>query len=413
MKHAWFPLMLSLFSLFAGRGGAAYPEAKDLPSKPGLPDPLVMLDGSKVSTKEQWAEKRRPELKALFQHYMYGTLPPVMKFQVKSLHKDEKAFGGKATLEEVGLDFGFPDHLLRVLIVSPNGRKEPVGCFVGPNFCGNHAIVDDPKVAVPTSWIYPNYPGVKNNKATEEGRGKQADVWNLEQTIDRGYAVATFYAGDIDPDRADARGGIRPHLPKDLDTTSIACWAWGVHRIVDHLVARPGIDPKKIVCVGHSRMGKTALLATAFDDRIAIGIPHQAGCGGTAPSRGTVGESVKQINDRFPHWFNAEFKKFSADPTRLPFDQNDLVAICAPRPVLFSNAQEDTWANPNGQFEVLKAADSVYRFLGVEGLGASEPPPISKLLSSRLGYFVRPGKHSMNKEDWGAFLDFADKHLGK
>ena len=413
MKPHWLAVMLSLVSLFSGRGMAEFPEAAKLPSQAGLPDPLVMLDGAKVATKEQWINQRRPELKALFAHYMYGNLPAVRKFEVKSLHKDPKAMGGKATLEEIGLDFGFPNHLLRVLLVTPNDRKAPVGCFVGPNFCGNHAIVDDPKVAIPTSWIYPNYPGVKDNKATEAGRGKQADVWNLDLAIERGYAVATFYAGDIDPDRADVRGGIRPFLPKDLDTSSIACWAWGIHRIVDHLVTLPAIDAKKIVCVGHSRMGKTALLATALDDRIAIGIPHQAGCGGTAPSRGKVGESVKQINDRFPHWFNAEFKKFNGDTTKLPFDQNGLVAICAPRPVLFSNAIEDTWANPDGQFEVLKAADGAYRLMSGEGLGAATPEPISKLLPSRLGYFVRPGKHSMNREDWGAFLDFADKHLAK
>lgn len=413
MKQTWFLLMLSLFSTLGDRGLAAYPEAKDLPSQAGLPDPLVMLDGTKVTTKQQWTDKRRPELKALFSHYMYGSLPPAMKFKVSSLHKNTQALGGKATLEEIGIDFGFEGHLLRVLLVTPNGKKSPVGCFVGPNFCGNHALTDDAKVAVPTSWIYPNYPGVKDNKATEAGRGKQADVWNLDLAIERGYAVATFYVGDIDPDRADARGGIRPFLAKDLDTSSIACWAWGIHRIVDHLVTLPAIDAKKIVCVGHSRMGKTALLATALDDRIAIGIPHQAGCGGTAPSRGKVGESVKQINDRFPHWFNGEFKKFNNDTTKIPFDQNGLVALCAPRPVLFSNAVEDTWANPDGQFEVLQGTDGVYRFLGVEGLGAAKPEPISKLLSSRLGYFVRPGKHSMNREDWGAFLDFADKHLGK
>jgi hypothetical protein len=87
------------------------------------------------------------------------------------------------------------------------------------------------------------------------------------------------------------------------------------------------------------------------------------------------------------------------------------VALVAPRPVLFSNAVEDTWANPDGQFEVLKAADPVYRFLGVEGLAADKPPELNKLLDSRLGYFIRPGKHSMTRDDWEVFWDFADKHF--
>jgi hypothetical protein len=142
-------------------------------------------------------------------------------------------------------------------------------------------------------------------------------------------------------------------------------------------------------------------------------IPHQAGMGGSAPSRGTVGESIKQINTSFPHWFNAAYKRFNDQPEKLPVDQNALVALCAPRPVLFSNAVDDTWANPNGQFEVLLAADPVYRFLGVEGLAVKKAPPLDQLVNSRLGYWVRSGKHSMTREDWRIFADFADRHLPK
>ena len=92
---------------------------------------------------------------------------------------------------------------------------------------------------------------------------------------------------------------------------------------------------------------------------------------------------------------------------------SDLVALCAPRPVLFSNAAEDQWANPAGQFEVLQAADPVYRFLGAGGLEAKQMPELGRLIDSKLGYFIRPGKHSMTKEDWKVFLDFADQHFGK
>ena len=405
--------MLSVLSLFLGRAAGAFPEPADLPRRPELPDPLVMLDGTKVTTKEQWTEKRRPELKALFQHYMYGTIPDGQKLFIELRHEDKGGLGGKATVREYALMIRDRGFLIHLLVVTPNGRKGPAPCFVGPNFSGNHAVLDDPKIALPTTWMYPNRKGVKDNKATEGGRGSEKDVWNIPLAVERGYAVATFYAGEIDPDRADVRGGVRPLLPKDLDTSTIACWAWGVSRAVDVLEHQPEIDAKRIIAVGHSRLGKTVLLAAAFDDRIAAVIPHQAGCGGTAPSRGTVGESVKQINDRFPHWFNDRFKAFNADPTRLPFDQNGLVALCAPRPVLFSNAQEDQWANPNGQFEVLKAADPVYRSLGAGGLDAKEVPPPGKVSPGTLGYFIRPGKHSMTREDWQAFLDFADSRLGK
>lgn len=397
---------------------AEFPAPKDLPSRPDLPDPLVMFDGTKVTSKEQWRDKRRPELMALFQHYMYGTIPPPGSVTARVLHEDAKAFGGKATLREVALS-ALPGHEFRLLVVVPNARKGPAPCFVGPNFSGNHTLVDDPKVAIPSAWMYPGRPGVKDNRATEDGRGKQKDVWNLEQSVERGYAVATFYNGDIDPDRADVRGGIRPLLPKDLETATIACWAWGIHRAIDYLTTLKGeVDPKRIASVGHSRLGKTALLAAAFDERIALAIPLQAGTGGSAPSRpigsqASKAESVKRINTSFPHWFNGAFKEFNDDPSRLPFDQNCLVALCAPRPVLFSNADEDLWANPEGQFEVLKAADPVYRLLGAGGLDAKAIPPLGKLVDSRLGYFIRAGKHSMTREDWEAFWNYADKHFGK
>src|SRR5207244_5720513 len=193
----------------------------------------------------------------------------------------------------------------------------------------------------------------------------------------RGYAVATFYCGDVDPDRADVRQGIQPHVAKlgitragPDDWGTIAAWAWGIHRAVDFLVTVPELDKTRIAVVGHSRLGKTAIVAAAFDDRIALAWPHQAGCGGTAPSRchNPKAETVKRINTSFPHWFCDNFKRFNEDPARLPFDQNCLVALCAPRPVLFTCAVKDQWANPAGQFDVLKAAEPAYQLLGAGGL---------------------------------------------
>jgi hypothetical protein len=405
----------------APAAAAKFPEVGKLPAQPEMPDPLVMFDGERVASKEQWVSKRRPELKALFQHYMYGYLPAApAKIGVRVERENPKFFGGKATKKEVTISLGPrgcpPIHLLLVI---PNQRKGPAPVFLGMNFCGNHALVKDPDVPLPTGWMYPNQPGVKNNRATEAGRGKQVDVWALEQSIDRGYAVATFYNGDIDPDRKDVREGIRPFFQKKGQKSgphawgTIAAWAWGLHRAVDYLVTDNAIDKNRIAVVGHSRLGKTALLAGALDERIALVIPHQAGCGGTAPSRGKVGESVTRINSSFPHWFNGTFKEFNDKPQRLPFDQNCLAALMAPRPVLFSNAVADSWANPEGQFQVLKAADPVYRLLGVEGLQAKKMPRAGKLISSPLGYYLRPGQHSMTREDWKIFLDFADKRMGK
>jgi hypothetical protein len=361
-------------------------------------------------------------LKRLFEHYMYGALPPKPKklsSRVVGSHAD--FLGGKATLELVSIstgDEGAPT--IDLMLVIPNQRKGKVPVFLAMNFCGNHAITDDPRVPLTRGWLYNNCKGCSNNVATEASRGSQKQDWPLETIVDRGYALAVFCTTDIDSDRGDVSDGIyawlakqqhRPDLSNPANRGTISAWAWGYHRCVDQLVKDRRLDSKHIAVVGHSRNGKTALLAAAFDERIALAIPHQAGCGGTAPSRGTVGESVKQINDRFPHWFNGEFKFFNTKTDQLPFDQNCLVALMAPRPVLLSNAQGDQWANPSGQFEVLRAADPVYRLLGVEGLSVNQMPPERQLVTSRLGYYIREGKHSMTTDDWGVFMNFADAHF--
>jgi hypothetical protein len=391
--------------------GQVFPDVSQLPKQPALPDPLVMSDGQRVTTQEQWVKQRRPELKALFQHYMYGHMPSATAhWTVERINP--QLFNGKATKKEVVISLGQPQApQIHVLLVVPNHRNGPASVFVGPNFCGNHTVLNDPSVALPTGWM-PGMCGCTNGHATDAGRGTQVDTWAIEQSIDRGYAVATFYNGDAEPDKPGAPGGVRAAY-SDYDWGAIAAWAWGVSRAVDYLVTDPDVDARHIAVVGHSRNGKAALVAAAFDDRIALAIPLQAGCGGTAPSRGKIGESVKQINDHFPHWFNAEFKKFNDEPERLPFDQHCLIALCAPRPVLLPNAVEDQWANPAGQFEMLQAAEPVYRLLGAGGLAVSQMPEIGKLVDSTLGYYIRPGKHSMTTGDWKVFLDYADKQFGK
>jgi hypothetical protein len=413
---AAFAYVIAMSSLKAA--APTFPEVARLPAHAELADPLVMFNGERVKSKEDWIARRRPELKALFAHYMYGVAPPAEKIQATQ-RSAANLIDVPARAQEIDISFGPPEApKVHLMLIVPNNRKGPVPVFVGMNFCGNHAILKEPHILLPAGWIYDG-PGVKDHRATEAGRGAARDTWPVDEIIRRGYALATFYNGDIDPDLAAERQGIQPHLqpkgttPGPPDWGTIRAWAWGIQRVVDFLETRDDIDHSRIIAVGHSRLGKTALLAAALDERIALAIPHQAGCGGTAPSRGKIGESVKRINTAFPHWFNGTFKEFNDQPQRLPFDQHCLVALAAPRPVLFSNAIEDTWANPAGQFEVLQAADPVYRFLGVEGLEAKKMPELNKPVLSRLGYFIRPGKHSMTREDWKVFLDFADRYLGR
>lgn len=403
-----------------------YPAPSDLPVRAELPDPLVTFDGRKVETPKQWEEERKPELRALFQHYMYGFLPPARPVSSAVRRTEVASLGGKATLREVTLTFSGPSGpAIDLLLVIPNRRSGPVPVFVGLNFTGNHSLLEDPEVSIPRAWMRQGKgEDVAKNRATEKGRGKNVGTWAIEQSIDRGYAVATAYYGDIFPDKPDFSEGVYTLFhpaqegqksPGDTSCGAIAMWAWGIHRMVDYLVTVPELDRTKIAVTGHSRLGKTALLAAAFDDRIALAIPHQAGCGGTAPSRTSnpKAESVQRINSSFPHWFDDHFKKFGEKPERLPFDQHCLLALCAPRPVLYTNGIEDQWANPDGQFEMLKAASPVYRLLGSEGLAVSAVPPLGKLVNSRLGYYLRTGPHVSDPEYWKVFLDYADTYFKK
>jgi hypothetical protein len=442
-SRGFVAFLFVLNGLLATAAAQTFPAAADLKPQAELPDPLTTLSGKKVTTQTEWETMRRPELKQLFQHYMYGKLPAAPSdLVVKELFVNPKFLGGKATLRELSVRFALPKssnaaepawskHTLYVLLATPNERVAPAPLFIGMNFCGNHAVVADESVHIPETWIYKSCQGVQNDHATAAGRGSQVDTWNLDLIIERGYAFAGFYSGDIDPDTSDFSDGLAGELKPDLkfasdDPGTIACWAWGYHRVIDALTKQEAelgktgskLDLKHIAVVGHSRNGKTALLAAAMDERIALAIPSQAGCGGTAPNRiseelriSDKVETVKRINTSFPHWFCDEFTNFNDEPQRLPFDQNCLAAICAPRPVLFANAVEDVWANPDGQLEVLKAAAPAYALYGRRGIEADAKAEMGKLIGDELGYFIRPGKHSMNRQDWEAFLDFADKHF--
>lgn len=414
----------------------SFPPVAELPLRPGFPDPLMLLDGRRVTTREQWFNERRPELIALFQHYMYGNIPaPPQEVRGTVEREDRRALNGKATLTEVTVTFGELPPIYLMLIV-PNDRSGPAPVVLALNYFGNHTLSHDPAVRLNPNWMPQRGEGVVNHRSTEASRGTWIDpkrnlFWDIGQVVARGYALATFYNGDIesDPDREDGRAPRAPERKLSAGCGTIGAWAWGLSRAVDYLVTHAAIDRDRIVVTGHSRLGKAALLAAAMDERIAVAIPHQAGTGGSGPSRvkppatpppprrngspAKPPETVKNLNEAFPFWFNATYREFNAQPERLPFDQHCLVALCAPRPVLFTNGRADTWINPEGQFEVLRAAAPVYRFLGAGDFAATALPPDGKLIDSKLGYYIRSGGHTLLPEDWTVFLDFADKHLGR
>lgn len=390
-----------------------------------LPNPLILNDGKPVRDAATWTAKRRPELLELFAREMFGRTPAgrpeKMHWAVTSV--DREALGGKAVRKEITVWFterkdGPKMHLLIYQPKGAVGTRWPA--FLGLNFYGNQCVNPDPGITASQAWMRDNAAQkIVNNRATEGTRGSHASYWEVETVVARGYATATVYYGDLCEDRNEG-------LTKDVGSLSrtasveerkpdewgaIGIWAWGLSRALDYLASDPDIDAKRVAVHGHSRLGKAALWAGAQDERFAIVISNNSGCGGAALSKRNYGETVARINGSFPFWFSRQFRTYSDNEEKLPFDQHALIALMAPRPVHVASADEDKWADPRGEFLAAKHAEPVYALFGRKGLGVADMPAVNQpVLGDGLAYHIRTGKHEVTAYDWARYLDFADRN---
>lgn len=326
--------------------------------------------------------KSRDEMLQILQQEVYGYLPAVperLSFSVERLKKPN--FAGKGTVDRVtancvlpgGKEFSFPFFA----ILPTKGEKRPF--FVHIKFTGNL-----PDGGQPT-----------------------------EELVDNGFAVLTFDYRDVTSDDEDMTNGFAGVLYPDgkrqpSDPGKIAMWAWAAQRVMDYAQTLDCLDQSRAVVCGHSRLGKTALLAGATDPRFPFVYSNDSGCSGAAISREKVGESVTRICTRFPYWFCEQYWIYKNRESEMPFDQHYLVASIAPRKVLIGSATEDEWADPVSEQLCCFAAAPAFP----NGFVCPDRQAVAgeDFFGGDIGYHLREGSHYFSRQDWHKLIKFVNMY---
>jgi len=411
-----------------------------------LPDPLLRLQGGKISNPAGWLQEQRSRITWLFEDHVYGVSPGEFGHLEFIPVRETSILHDSAILKEIDIhvrDKGL-GLTIHVLIIIPKSVAKPAPAFLALNFLGNHALYPDSHLSIHSQWQSPTrYSRPKQVLPSPDTRGLDVSRWPIEILLERGYALATAYYGDLEPDFPGGwRHGIRSILPMYADEShegrpglspsqkrpaagagppwarpyhwgAIAAWSWGLRRIMDYLITDPDIRPSQIVLIGHSRLGKAALWAGAQDDRFAIVISNNSGCGGAALFRRRYGETIRLLNRVRPHWFCRNFKKYGGHEQELPIDQHMLIGLIAPRPVYIASASEDLAADPRGEYLSAFEAGKIYALFGQTGLETERMPSLNESVGMTVGYHIRSGPHAITAFDWQKFIRFADRHFGR
>ena len=348
-----------------------------------IPDVLKFTSSTPVKTVEEF-EARREEIKILLQEHEYGYIPKKPDHvDVEEVGCDRFFCAGKAPLQKLEITVTIGENKFSFPVMAAIPKKE-----------GKHP-----------AFIHINFrPDVPDK------------YMPAEEIIDRGYAIFSFCYEDVTEDNGSFKSGVAKYLvpsrKKRNASGKIALWAWAAMRVMDYVQTLEGIDKDNIAVIGHSTLGKAALLAGAFDDRFKYVVSNSSGCSGAAVLRGKTGENLYMIVGAHPEWFCPRYADYIVRENTLPLDQHFLLALSAPRHILIGSAYEDTTSDPESEFIAAHLAGEVYeKIYGIPGLIHENkiPEPKTVLDRGNVCYHVRNGMSYLSREDWNIYMDYIDK----
>ena len=398
-------------------------------SKADIYKKLDILDkiGEKgrVESAKQWMNEERPKVIKFLEEEYYGKLPPrPKKLEFKLVEESDNALDGTAKRRQykiISTDVN-GSHTFNVLMYYPKyaSKENPVPAFIYCNYGGNHTTTTEKEVLLPESdaWLR-NNPACKisDHKAYDYQRGTHVSRHPYKETIARGYAVATFTYNELYPDTGTFfmpeksiykifdRKALGEHL------RSIPAWAWGDCRVLDLLETLPFIDRHHIGVAGHSRLGKTAMLAGAYDQRFALAVSNSSCIGGAAMNRRDYGETLRSATVNFYCWYLPKMQYYGEHVEEMPIDAQHFLAAMAPRMIYVLSGTKDYWADPKGEFLSLMEAGKIYGLFGAKKMATLDDLRVeTPFVGDGFGFVLYNGTHKIDLYNWNCIMDFTDAH---